>query len=72
MTDLIETACHNALRAMHDTANNAHRNSHSPEACLILAAALQTMLDEGIGAGMWADCIDHLRRQAAPLRETTS
>jgi hypothetical protein len=38
--DLIETACHNACQAMHRESERAHREQRSPEACLILAAAL--------------------------------
>jgi len=58
--DAIETACHNAIRAMHDQASIAHREGRSPEACLILAAAVTQLLLQGIMA--------HVTRQAAPRR----
>jgi len=45
---------------MHDKASIAHREGRSPEACLILAAAVTQLLLQGIMA--------HLTRQAAPRR----
>lgn len=66
--DLIETACHNAVQAMHDESMQAYREQRSPEACLILAAALEVLLAEGATGWQLADCIGHLRRQAAPRR----
>ena len=67
--DAIETACHNAIRAMHDEAAKAHRESRSPEACLILAAALTQLVLEGITREGLSDCVIHLIRQAAPRRD---
>jgi len=66
--DLIETACHNAVRAMHDESWRAHRLQRSPEACLILAAALDALLVEGVKANDLVHCVDRLRRSAAPGR----
>ena len=68
MNDLIETACHNAVQAMHRESGRAHLEQRSPEACLILAAALEVLLAEGATGWQLADCIGHLRRQAAPRR----
>ena len=67
--DLIETACHNACQAMHRESERAHREQRSSEACLILAAALEAMVQEGIETydGFRA-CHDHLLRSAAPGR----
>ena len=66
--DLIETACHNACQAMHRESERAHREQRSPEACLILAAALETMHREGITGDDLPACIDRLKRSAAPRR----
>ena len=66
--DAIETACHNAIRAMHDQAAIAHRDGRSPEACLILAAAITQLLLQGITSQELSDCMAHLTRQAAPWR----
>jgi hypothetical protein len=66
--DLIETASHNACQAMHRESERAHREQRSPEACLILAAALETMHREGITGDDLPACIDQLRRSAAPRR----
>ena len=68
--DAIETACHNAIHAMHREAALAHREQRSPEACVILAAALEQLLaDDGIETlDHIAKCWRHLRRQAAPRR----
>jgi hypothetical protein len=68
--DAIETACHNAIHAMHREAARAHREQRSPEACLILAAALEQLLaDDGIETiEHISECWLHLRRQAAPRR----
>lgn len=68
--DAIETACHNAIRAMHDQAAIAHREGRSPEACLILAAALAQLLLQDITGEELSDCMVHLTRQAAPRRRT--
>jgi hypothetical protein len=68
MNDLIETACHNAVRAMHHESRRAHRLQRSPEACLVLAAALDALLVEGIKANDLVLCADRLRRSAAPGR----
>jgi hypothetical protein len=66
MTDLIETACHNAVQAMHRESTRAHHEQRSPEACLILAAALDALLREGISGRDLILCVDHLNRQASP------
>ena len=66
--DAIETACHNAIRAMHDQASIAHREGRSPEACLILAAAITQLHLQGITGEELSDCMTHLTRQAAPRR----
>lgn len=66
--DLIETACHNACQAMHRESECAHREQRSPEACLILAAALDALLVEGIGGNDLVLCAQHLRKTAAPRR----
>lgn len=66
--DAIETACHNAIRAMHDQATIAHRDGRSPEACLILAAALNQLVLQDITGEQLTDCIVHLTRQASPRR----
>ncbi len=66
--DLIETACHNACQAMHRESERAHQEQRSPEACLLLAAALDALLVEGISANDLALCADRLRRSAAPRR----
>jgi hypothetical protein len=67
--DLIETACHNACQAMHRESERAHREQQSPETCLILAAALEVLLTQGIETydGFRA-CHDHLLRSASPRR----
>ena len=69
--DAIETACHNAIRAMHDQAAIAHREGRTPEACLILAAALNQLQLQGITGEELSDCMVHLTRQAAPRRRAT-
>ena len=66
--EVIETACHNAIRAMHDQAAIAHREGRSPEACLILAGALTQLLLQGITGEELSDCMAHLTRLAAPRR----
>jgi hypothetical protein len=66
--EAIETACHNAIRAMHDQATIAHDEGRSPEACLILAAAINQLILEGITSDQLSDCMMHLTRQAAPRR----
>jgi hypothetical protein len=66
--DLIDTACHNACIAMRYESLRAHREQRSPEACLILAAALETMHLEGVTANDLPLCIDRLKRSAAPRR----
>lgn len=64
--DAIETACHNAIRAMHDQAAIAHREGRSPEACLILAGALTQLVLQEITGEELSNCMAHLTRQAAP------
>ena len=66
--DAIETACHNAIRAMHDQASIAYREGRNPEACLILAAAITQLQLEGITGEELSGCMIHLTRQAAPRR----
>ena len=66
--DLIETACHNAKRAMVVEAELAHLEDRSSETCLILAAALDALIREGISGDDLPACATHLRRQAAPRR----
>jgi hypothetical protein len=73
--DAIETACHNAIRAIANEAEAAHRERRSPDDRLALAAAL-----EAINRELTADqpdvslpftlqhCVDHLRRTAALRR----
>jgi hypothetical protein len=68
MNDLIETACHNACHAMHAESSRAISEQRSPETCLILAAALETMHREGVSGDDLLACIDQLRRSAAPRR----
>ena len=68
MSDLIETACHNAVQAMHDESMQAYREQRTPETCLILAAALDALLVEGIKANDLVLCAQHLRKSAAPGR----
>jgi hypothetical protein len=66
--DLIETACHNACQAMHRESERAIHAQRSPETCLILAAALEAMLTEGVSGSQWLDCVAHLKLSAAPGR----
>ncbi len=68
MNDLIETACHNACQAMHRESERAHREQRSPEACSILAAALDALLAEGVSGSQWMDCSARLKLSAAPRR----
>lgn len=65
----IETACHNAVRAMHDQAAVAHSEGRSPEACLILAGALTQLMLQNITGEELSDCIAHLTRMAAPRKK---
>jgi hypothetical protein len=64
--DLIETACHNACHAMHRECMRAIGEGGSPENCLVLAAGLESMHREGVSGDDLPDCIEHLRRSAAP------
>jgi hypothetical protein len=66
--DLIETACHNACQAMLSESDRAHREQRSPEACVLLAAALEAMHREGVTGDDLPACIDRLKRSAAPRR----
>ena len=68
MNDLIETACHNACQAMHRESERAHQEQRSPEAYLILAAALDALLAEGVSGSQWLDCAAHLKLSASPRR----
>ena len=66
--DLIETACHNACQAMHDEDKRAVQAREMPQTRLILAAALDALLVEGIKANDLVLCAQHLRKSAAPGR----
>ena len=67
--DLIETACHNAIRAMFDAGDQATREGRSPDARAILAAALKQLLMGGIeDYDRLRDCYDHLVLQVHPPR----
>jgi hypothetical protein len=68
--DLIETACHNAVQAMHAEARRAISEQRTPESCLILAAALDALLAEGVSGSQLMDCSARLRLSAAPRRGT--
>jgi len=68
--DAIETACHNAIRAMHDTAAIAHRAGRSPEACPILACALSQLVLQEITGEELSNCMVRLTLMAAPRRVT--
>jgi hypothetical protein len=68
VNDLIETACHNACQAMHRESTRAIRAQESPQTCLILAAALDALLVEGVSGNDLVHCADRLRRSAAPRR----
>jgi hypothetical protein len=66
--DLIEAACHNACQAMNRECMRAISEGDSPEICLVLAAGLESMHREGVSGDGLPDCIEHLRRSAAPRR----
>lgn len=73
--EAIETACHNAIRAMCDEAATATRDHRTMDPRLALAAALEQIalgrgdaLADGTPFG-FQDCIAHLRATAAPRRE---
>ena len=73
--DAIETACHNAIRAIANEAEAAHRERRSPDDRLALAAALGAINRELIADQpdvslplTLQHCVDHLRRTAAPRR----
>jgi len=68
--DAIETACHNAIRAMHDQAAAAHDQGRSPEACLILAGALTQLVLQEITGEELSNCMVRLTLMAAPRRVT--
>ena len=68
MNDLIENACHNACQAMHHESRRAISEQRTPETCLILAAALETMHREGVTGDDLPACIERLKRSAAPKR----
>jgi hypothetical protein len=53
---------------MHRESERAHREQRSPEACLILAAALDALLAEGVSGSQWMDCSARLKLSAAPRR----
>jgi hypothetical protein len=66
--EAVETACHNAIRAMHDQAAIAHREGRVAQACMILAVAINQLILAGITSEQLPDCMMHLTRQAAPRR----
>lgn len=73
--DAIETACHNAIQAIRHESEAAVRDGRSFDDRLALAAALEAIQRESsadqpdITAPFGLlDCIDHLRRTAAPRR----
>ena len=73
--DAIETACHNAIRAVANEAEAAHREQRSFDDRLALAAALEAIERERTAGhpGMSLpfsiqDCIDHLRATAVAWR----
>lgn len=68
--DAIATACHNAIRAIHDEAQAAGREKRSFDDRLALAAALEAINREvSDGNFLLPDLIKHLRRTAAPRRQ---
>lgn len=74
--EAIETACHNAIRAMWDEAATATREQRIMDSRLALAAALEAIEHErtadhpGLSLPFnLQDCIDHLRATASPRRE---
>lgn len=76
--EAIETACHNAIRAMWDEAEVAHREQRAMDGRLALAAALEEIerertaprrAVEGLSHSFDVeDCIAHLRATASPQR----
>ena len=71
--DAIETACHNAIRAIHREAESAARQQRSADPRLALAAALEELHNELTADRpsttlpfTLKDCIKHLRLTAAP------
>ena len=69
MNDLIETACHNACQAMHAECMRAIGDGGCPQTCLVLAAALNALLVEGVKANDLVLCAQHLRKTAAPEKD---
>lgn len=76
--EAIETACHNAIRAIFNEAEAAHREQRTIDFRLALAAALEEIERErtadhpGLCLPFTSqDCIAHLRATAAPRREVT-
>lgn len=73
--EAIATACHNAIRAVANEAEAAHREQRSFDDRLALAAALEAIERERTAChpGLTLpfniqDCIDHLRATASPRR----
>ena len=71
----IETACHNAIRAVANEAEAAHREQRSCDTRLALAAALEAIEQErtadhpGLSLPFSIqDCINHLRATAVAWR----
>lgn len=74
--EAIETACHNAIRAMRDEVAASAREQRTMDPRLALAAALEEIERErtadhpGLCLPFTSqDCIAHLRATAAPRRE---
>ena len=68
--DAIETACHNAIQAIHGEAKAAIGEKRSFDDRLALAAALEAIDHEAYdGHFLLPDLIKHLRRTAAPRRQ---
>jgi hypothetical protein len=73
--EAIETACHNAIQAIANEAEAAHREGRSFDDRLALALALEAIHEQLTAdrAGLtlpftFQDCIAHLRASAAPRR----
>lgn len=74
--DAIETACHNAIRAVWDEAAAARREQRTADPRLALAAALEVIerertadLPDVAAPFTYLDVIAHLRATASPRRE---
>jgi hypothetical protein len=69
--EAIETACHNAIRAVANESEAAHKERRSFDDRLALALALEAIHEQltadQVGLTL-PDCIAHLRATAAPRR----